>query len=53
MVACEQTPLPSGKIGQGAPSPIFPERRGGGGGGGGLYTGYTVVMERGVPSTLP
>ena len=49
MVACEQTPLPSGKIGQGAPSPIFPERRGGGG----LYTGYTVVMERGVPSTLP
>ena len=29
MVACEQTPLPSGKIGQGAPSPIFPERRGG------------------------
>ena len=35
MVACEQTPLPSGKIGQGAPSPIFPERRGGGG----LYTG--------------
>ena len=52
MVACEQTPLPSGKIGQGAPSPIFPERRGGGGGGG-LYTGYTVVMERGVPSTLP
>ena len=49
MVACEQTPLPSGKIGQGVPSPIFPERRGGGG----LYTGYTVVMERGVPSTLP
>ena len=49
MVACEQTPLPSGKIGQGAPSPIFPERRGGGD----LYTGYTVVMERGVPSTLP
>ena len=47
MVACEQTPLPSGKIGEGAPSPIFPERRGG------LYTGYTVVMERGVPSTLP
>ena len=46
MVACEQTPLPSGKIGEGAPSPIFPERRGG------LYTGYTVVMERGVPSTL-
>ena len=36
MVACEQTPLPSGKIGQGAPSPIFPERRGGVGG---LYTG--------------
>ena len=33
MVACEQTPLPSGKIGQGAPSPIFPERRGGVGGG--------------------
>ena len=31
---CAQTPLPSGKIRKGAPSPIFPEGRVG------LYTGY-------------
>ena len=29
-LACVQTPLPSGKIWEGTPSPIFPEGRGGG-----------------------
>ena len=46
MVACEQTPLPSGKIGQGAPSPIFPERRGGGGGGGSVHRLHCGDGER-------
>ena len=38
LVACVQTNLPSGKIGEGAPSPFFPEGRRGG-----LYTGYPLV----------
>ena len=38
LVACVQTHLPSGKIGEGAPSPIFPEGRWEG-----LYTGYPLV----------
>ena len=37
LVACVQTHLPSGKIGEGAPSLIFPEGRRG------LYTGYPLV----------
>ena len=45
ILACVQTPLPSEKIGEGAPSPIFTEGRG-------LYTGYphlaswNIVMKK-------
>ena len=45
ILACVQTPLPSEKIGEGAPSPIFTEGRG-------LYTGYShlacwnIVMKK-------
>ena len=36
-IVCAQTPLPSGKIGEGAPSPIFPEGRVG------LYTVISIA----------